>query len=82
MAKVWGSCLLAASLVLFAGASFAENACETDFNGDGVTDEADVEIFQSVLGSQESDEGFLAAADLDGDGSVTAADYGIFLSCN
>jgi hypothetical protein len=82
MFKVWGSGLLALSLMLFASAAFAQDSCATDFNGDGVTDESDVEIFQGTLGKQEGDEGFVAAADLDGDGSVTSADYAIFLSCN
>ncbi|MBW2500352.1 MAG: hypothetical protein JRF61_23975 [Deltaproteobacteria bacterium] len=82
MFKVWGSGLLALSLMLFASAGFAQDSCATDFNGDGVTDEADVEIFQGTLGKQAGDEGFVAAADLDGDGTVTSADYAIFLSCN
>ncbi|MAG30037.1 MAG: hypothetical protein CL908_03980 [Deltaproteobacteria bacterium] len=82
MSKVWKSSVIATSLVLFAGAAFAQGACDTDYNGDGVTDASDVEIFQATLGKQQGDDGFLAQADHDGDGAVTAADYGIFLSCN
>ncbi len=83
MIKVLGNVLLTVGVVLFAGsAAMAQSCGHTDFNGDGVTDSADIEIFQSVMGSQEGDDNFLAAADLDGDGAVTAADYGIMLSCN
>lgn len=82
MLKVWGSGLVAAGLVLFAGVSFAQDACDTDFNGDGVTDAADVEIFQSALGSSAGDDTYVAQADLDGDGEVNTIDYGIMLSCN
>lgn len=73
---------------LFAAALFygftagAENSCQTDLNGDGVTNEADVAIFQSSLGKGQGDEGYVAGADLDGSGTVTTADYAIFLSCN
>jgi hypothetical protein len=82
MIKFLGSVLLTASVMLFAGSAMAQSCGNTDFNGDGVTDPADVAIFQSALGSQEGDENYLAAADLDGDGAVTAADYGIMLACN
>jgi len=79
--RVLAKALIPASLVLFAGAAFAGD-CNTDLNGDGTTNEADVAIFQGSLGKSAGDEGFVAAADLNGDGSVTAADYGLFLSCN
>ena len=82
MNKVLVNVILAASMVLFAGSATAQSCGNTDFNGDGVTDPTDVEIFQGTLGSQEGDDNYLAAADLDGDGAVTAADYGILLSCN
>jgi Dockerin type I domain len=87
LAKALGS----SSLVLFAGAFFATalvattaiaGDCNTDLNGDGATDEADVAIFQGTLGKSAGDEGYVSAADLNGDGTVTAADYAIFLSCN
>ncbi|MBJ20283.1 MAG: hypothetical protein GY910_09830 [bacterium] len=82
MFRVWGSGLIAAGLVLFAGVSFAQDDCGTDFNGDGITDVADIEVLQAALGSLEGDDDYVAAADLDGDGEVTVADYGIMLSCN
>lgn len=91
-AKALGS----SSLVLFAGALVATalvasslvantahaGECNTDLNGDGTTDDADVAIFQATLGKSAGDEGYAAGADLNGDGTVTAADYAIFLSCN
>lgn len=82
MRRLMSSGLLVAGLVAFAFAANAENSCQTDLNGDGLTNEADVEIFQSTLGKTAGDEGYVAAADLDGSGTVTAVDYGIFLGCN
>ena len=81
MRKLLSGGLFAAAL-LYGFTAGAENSCKTDFNGDGVTNEADVAILQSTLGKSQGDKGFVAAADLDGSGSVTTADYGIFLSCN
>lgn len=81
MRKLLSGGLFAAALFYGFTAS-AENSCQTDLNGDGVTNEADVAILQSSLGKSQGDEGYVAAADLDGSGSVTTADYGIFLSCN
>jgi len=68
--------------MFLAGPSLAQDSCETDFNGDGATDASDVEILQAALGSFEGDDNFVAAVDLDGDGAVNVADYGIMLSCN
>jgi hypothetical protein len=82
MRKLLSGGLFAAALIFTGFTASAENSCQTDLNGDGVTNEADVEIFQSTLGKAQGDEGYVAAADLDGSGTVTAADYGIFLSCN
>lgn len=74
--------LFAAALVLVAAGANAEASCQqVDFNGDGVVDEADVEIFKTSLGKSAGQEGYIAAADLDGSGSVTTADYGLLLRC-
>jgi hypothetical protein len=73
--------LVAASAMVFVGSASAQNACFTDFNGDGVTDAADVELFKAYMGSTEDDAGFQPAADLNGDGEVGLADYNILLSC-
>ncbi|MFK7896844.1 MAG: dockerin type I repeat-containing protein [Myxococcota bacterium] len=82
MIKVIGNVLLTAGVMLFAGSAVAQSCPVTDLNGDGTTDVADVEVFQAAMGSEEGDENFLAAADLDGNGTVTASDFGILLSCN
>lgn len=82
MGKILLSGLIAAGVLLFSGASFAQSNCDTDYNGDGQTDMVDVEILKSALGSQPGDENFLAQADHNGDGMVSIVDYGILLSCN
>ena len=82
MIKLLGNVLLTASVILFAASASAQSCGNTDLNGDGATDAADVEIFQSALGSQDGDDNYLAAADFDGNGAVTASDYGVLLSCN
>jgi hypothetical protein len=68
--------------VFFAGAAFAGDSCNTDYNGDNVTDDADVAILQAALGTSSGDDGFVAQADHDGDGFITVEDYGILLGCN
>ena len=82
MKFVWGSGLVAACAVFFAGAAFAGDSCNTDYNGDNVTDDADVAILQAALGTSGGDDGFVAQADHDGDGFITVEDYGILLGCN
>lgn len=84
MLKVVGSLLIAASTFAMATASFAQDACpaSTDINGDGITDGADVEIIQAALGTVAGEEGYVAAADLNGDGTVSTIDYGVMLDCN
>ena len=83
MLKVWGRFLIATSTLFLAQAALAQDACPvTDLNGDGVTDGADVEVLQGALGSSEGDSNFVAAADLNGDGSVTTLDYSVMADCN
>lgn len=82
MIKFLGSTLLMAGVVLIAGLASAQECANTDFNGDGATDAADLEIFRSALGSAEGDDRYFAAADLDGDGGITPADYSLILACN
>lgn len=85
MFRVWGSRLSTLGamlgLVLFAASAQADS-CETDYNGDGVTNDVDAEIFMAALGSQEGDENYNVLADHDENGSVTATDYAYFLGCN
>jgi len=81
MIRTLGTVLCAAGLLLAAGSAQAQEACDTDYNGDGMTNSADVEVFQAALGSQAGEEGYLAQADHDGDGQVTTLDYGVLLDC-
>jgi cytochrome c peroxidase len=50
---------------------------DLDFDGD--LDEADVDVFFTAFGLGPDDTGYLAEADLDGDGTVTFADYQLLL---
>ena len=82
MRRSWGAVLISSAAILFAQASFAQNSCDTDFNGDGATDVADFEILQAALGASNEEDRYVAAADLNGDGWVTTLDYQIMLQCN
>ena len=82
MTKVLGATLLVGSLILFAGGSSADVSCETDFNGDGVTNETDLEILKSYLGANEDLEGYTPVVDLNADGEVDLADFTAFMDCN
>jgi len=84
MFKDWGSRLVVPAvlgLALFALTANADTVCDTDYNGDGVTNEADAEIFQSALGSQEGDDNYFEQADHDANGVITATDFAVFVSC-
>lgn len=82
MMRFFGSSLLTVAVVLFAGVAAAQECGNTDFNGDGTTDTTDLEILRSALGSAEGDDRYFAAGDMDGDGGITVADYGLVLACN
>ena len=83
MLKVLGATLLVGSLVLLASShAFANDACQTDFNGDGVTDEADYEIMKSYIGARDDLEGYSAVVDLNHDGLIDLADFSIFTNCS
>jgi hypothetical protein len=83
MMKVLEATLLVGSLVLLAsGSAFAEISCDTDFNGDGATNETDLEILKNYMGATEDDEGYTPVVDLNDDGRVDMADLNAFLSCN
>ena len=54
------------------------DACEAppgDLDGDGDIDNIDFSLFRSTLGKCSGADGFIAAADYDGDGCITYADY-------
>ena len=48
------------------------NACDADFNGDGIVNLADFGLFRASFGTNMDD------ADLNGDGIVNLADFGLF----
>lgn len=74
--------LLIGALSLIGISAKAETSCEdVDFDGNGVVDDADIEIFKTSLGTTAGEEGYLAAADLDGSESITPIDFRILLSC-
>lgn len=74
--------LIIASATLVASATRAQGSCEdVDFNQNGVVDEADIEVFKLLLGKFAGEDGFLAAADLDGSGVITPTDFQLMLSC-
>ena len=53
------------------------DACDLDGDGDGGT-EADYKAFQNALGSSRGDSRYVAAADMDGNGTITVADFGAY----
>ena len=88
MLKFWGGALIAVGALLVADTVHAQLAggagasCETDFNGDGQTDATDVQILSDALGSTDGDDRYVAAADLNDDGTVSTLDHQIMLGCN
>ena len=76
--KRFGMLLVAVVIGLAAAAAFAdEPTC--DYNADGVCDSADEAIIMGAQGTQEGVPGFVAAADLDGDGVISLNDASLFL---
>ena len=60
-------------LMLSLGTAHAYDV-EFDYNGDGVVDQADLDILTENFGSGEGDEGFDSRFDHDGDGFVGGTD--------
>ena len=56
------------------------NACDADYDNDGVVADGDLEILRASFGLMQGDDGFNPDADLDGDGAVGAVDYSMFAS--
>jgi len=54
------------------------DACDGDYNNDGVVDDTDHAIFLSSFGLGAGDEGYVAAADHDGDGAIQGTDFSRF----
>ena len=55
----------------------AGDACDADYDNNGVVDEADFDIIAAAFGSVAGEEAFVAAADHDGDGVIAGVDLGI-----
>jgi hypothetical protein len=70
--------LIATIGLTFAGsAAFAADpAC--DYNGDGACDGADLDVVMGAQGTVSGDDGYVAAADHDGDGVISLVDAAIF----
>ena len=80
--KVLGAALLIGSFVFLASGIASAGSCDTDFNGDGVTNESDFDILKAVIGSSEGGEGYSPVVDLNGDGEIDLVDLTVYLSCN
>jgi hypothetical protein len=75
MIRVAISLLAVAALMLTASAGLA---AEGDCNDDGAVNDADRKILMSAMRTREGDVGFVAAADLSGDGLITLLDLSLF----
>lgn len=64
--------------------SGADEACSTicgDFNGDGVVDVNDFNLFRDAFGTCVGNPKYLPAADFDGDNCITLVDYQAWVQC-
>ncbi len=82
MMRLFGATLLTLTLTFLTGAASANISCDTDFNGDGVTDEIDFEILKNYIGATDETEGYTPIVDLNADGRIDMADLNAFLGCN
>ena len=82
MMRVLGATLLTLTLTFLAGGAVADISCDTDFNGDGVTNETDFEILKNYMGATDETEGYSPIVDLNADGRIDVADLNAFLGCN
>lgn len=79
----WAAWAAIACLMTSAGMASADNyECGPDYNGDGVSNEVDAEIFEAAFGTQEGDSDFLAVADHNDDGTVGVGDAYVFRGCD
>jgi len=74
------SILCVLGLTLAAPAAFADGS--GDCNGDGVIDAADVDLARDAVGATDGDDGFIAAADVDGDGVISLVDLSAILEAS
>lgn len=74
------SILCAMGFLLAAPAAWANGSGDCD--GNGVIDAADADCAKAALGTTTGDDGFVAAADTDGDGVVSLADLSDILAAS
>ena len=74
------SLICAMGLLLAAPAAWANGSGDCD--GNGVVDSADVECARGAQGTKAGDDGFVAAADTDGDGVISLADLNDILAAS
>lgn len=55
------------------------NACDADYNNDGVVDGIDQAILEAAFGSVSGDADFDPALDHDGDGRIAGSDFTVFI---
>jgi hypothetical protein len=68
--------IAAVGVMLSASSAFA---LDGDLNGDSAVDGADTAIAQAALGTSVGDDGYVAAADHDGDGIISMQDLSLQL---
>lgn len=74
------SILCAMGLMLVAPAALANGS--GDCNGDGVVNGDDIEIVRGALNTTDGDDGFVAEADTDGDGTISLVDLNNVLNAS
>lgn len=55
------------------------NACDFDYNNDGVVDGADQKLLEDAFGTEEASPDFDSAFDADDDGVVAGSDWAAFI---
>ena len=55
------------------------NACDFDYNNDGVVDGADKQLLEKAFGTEEAKTGFDGVFDADDDGFVAGSDWAAFV---
>jgi Dockerin type I domain len=74
-----GALFLAGAAASQVDVSDAESTCVGDVDGDGDTDDVDLQLLQQAFGSVPGDPNWNPSADLDGDGDVDLDDLNILL---
>lgn len=55
------------------------NACDFDYNNDGVVDGTDKQLLEKAFGTEETKPGFNSVFDADDDGVVAGSDWAAFI---